>query len=61
VSDPINLMYSAILQISFVSAQYFEGDAAISRIKDIADAALKEMNCRHTKLVQNHVFEIGVR
>ncbi len=57
----IKLMYSALMQISFVSSEFFTERKALERAKEIADAALKNMNVNHTKLIQNHVFRIGKR
>jgi len=58
---PIKLMYAAIMQISFVSSDFFTERQALARVKEIADATLKDMNMNHTKLIQKHVFGIGVK
>lgn len=55
----IALMYKAILQVSFVSSDFFPGQQGLARAKEIADQALREMNSEHTKLVQKHVFRMG--
>lgn len=57
-SDPIELMYKALMGVSFATGPhsfYQTAESALARARFIADEALRTMNTEHTKKVQKAI------